>query len=156
MLSFPIAGSGLRSHSKSSVLPTGALPIWNHHRRKDQECLHWTAGARGEARLALGVQFRMSMTSGTGLTIIFELPRTIVILSLNCWKYGDDGKPLNIYIQLLKDGDIYRRVQCNDVGHKRGSKPKTNRVFGIDQVMTRSLTIAQPESDPNALVESKP
>ena len=95
-----------------------------------------------------GVQFQMPLKSGTEVTNMFGLPRKEVTLSLNCWRYGTDGKPFNINIQLLKDGDIYRRVQCNDLGQKRGAKPKTNSVFGIDQVMTRPLTIAQPEFDP--------
>ena len=95
-----------------------------------------------------GVQFQMPLKSGTEVTNMFGLPRKEVTLSLNCWRYGTDGKPLNIKIKLLKDGSIYRRVQCDDLGQKRGAKPKTNSVFGVDQAMTRPLTIAQPEFDP--------
>ena len=95
-----------------------------------------------------GVQFQMPLKAGTEVTNMFGLPRKEVTLSLNCWRYGTDGKPININIQLLKDGDIYRRVQCNDLGQKRGGKPKTNSVFGMDQVLTRPLTIAQPDFDP--------
>ena len=95
-----------------------------------------------------GVQFQMPMKSGTEVTNMFGLPRKEVTLALNCWRYGGDGKPLNISIQLLKTGDTYRRVNLNALGEKRGGKPQTNSVLGIDQVITRPLTIAQPEYDP--------
>ncbi|KAI4282435.1 MAG: hypothetical protein L6R38_002937 [Xanthoria sp. 2 TBL-2021] len=95
-----------------------------------------------------GVQFQMPMKSGTEVTNLFGVARKEVTLALNCWRYGTDGKPYNISIELLRNGSVYRRVKCDDLGRKKGSKPKTNRVLGFDQVITRPLTITQPELDP--------
>ena len=94
-----------------------------------------------------GVQFQMPMVAGTEVTNIFGVARNEVTLALNCWTNGTDGKRYNINVQLLKTGNVYKRVQCNELGKKKGSKPKTNSRFGIDQVLTRPLTITQPEFD---------
>lgn len=88
------------------------------------------------------------MKSGTEVTNFFGVARKEVTLALNCWRYGTDGKPYNISIELLRDGSVYRRVKCYDLGQKKGSKPKTNSVLGFDQVITRPLTISQPEFNP--------
>ena len=95
----------------------------------------------------MGVQFHMPFRGGTEVMNVFGLPKTEVTLPLNCWRYGVNGGPLTINIELVKDGNVYRRVQCKDLGQKRGAKPKTNTVIGFDQGLTTSLTIAQPEFD---------
>ncbi|KAL8934367.1 MAG: hypothetical protein Q9216_005947 [Gyalolechia sp. 2 TL-2023] len=92
-----------------------------------------------------GVQFQMPMKSGTELTNFFGLPRKDVTLPLNCWRTADDGKLYNVNIQLSKDGAVYKRIGCDDLVQKKGSKPKTNSVMGVDQVITRPLTIGQPD-----------
>ncbi|KAL8689838.1 MAG: hypothetical protein Q9218_004583 [Villophora microphyllina] len=101
-----------------------------------------------------GVHFQMPVVPGTEVTNFFGVARSDVTLALNCWKQDTGGKPYNITIQLSKTGSAfssgttYKRVQCNDLGMKKWSKPKTNSVLGVDQVMTRPLTITQPEFDP--------
>ena len=95
-----------------------------------------------------GMQFQMPLKSGTEATNFFGLPRSEVTFTLNCWRYDASGKPLTIQLQLVKNGAAYNRVQCNDLGQKKGAKPSTNSVMGIDQALTRTLTIAQPKFDP--------
>ncbi|KAL8752250.1 MAG: hypothetical protein Q9184_005794 [Pyrenodesmia sp. 2 TL-2023] len=93
-----------------------------------------------------GVQFQMPLKSGTEVTNFFGLPRTEVTLGLNCWRYESNGKPYNIGIELLKKGSMYRRVKLDNL--KKSAKPKGNKALGVDQVLTRPLTINQPEFDP--------
>lgn len=93
-----------------------------------------------------GVQFQMSVVPGSEVTNFFGVPRTKVTFGLNCWRYGPNGKPYNIGIRLLKDGSGYRRVKLDDL--EKASKPKTNKALGTDQLITRPLTISQPEFNP--------
>ena len=95
-----------------------------------------------------GVQFQMPM-AGFEVANIFGLPRKNFTLALNCWRYDkSDGKPCNIGIKLEKNKSGYRRVMLGDNDLKKSSKPKSNRSMGVDQVITRPLTISQPEFDP--------
>ena len=91
-----------------------------------------------------GVQFQMSMKSGGETTNMFGLPRKEITLALNCWRRESDGKPTTIVVELVKSGDTYKRMKCNILGQKKGAKPGNNKVLGIDQVLTRPLTISQP------------
>ena len=91
-----------------------------------------------------GVQFQVPQKSGTDVTNWLGLPRKEIKFALNCWKYKKDGKPSTIIIHLLKDGDVYKGVQCHDLDPKKDAKPSNNRVLGIEQVITRSLTVKQP------------
>ena len=101
-----------------------------------------------------GVQFLMPQKSGTEATNWLGLPRKEVSLALNCWRIVN-GQPLTIVIHLLKRGDVYDRVQCHKLDPKKNAKPSTNSVLGIDQVIRRPLTIAQPELDPLDLVKPR-
>ncbi|KAL8646102.1 MAG: hypothetical protein Q9210_006320 [Variospora velana] len=92
-----------------------------------------------------GIQFEMPMKSGTEVTNFFGLARKEVTLSLNCWRHHDDGKSWNVNLKLRRNGNVYSRVQCDDVVEKRGSRPSNNSVMGFDQVITRPLTIEQPD-----------
>lgn len=65
-----------------------------------------------------GVQLQMPMKSGTEVTNFFGVAREVT-LALNCWRYGTDGKPYTISIELLRDGSVYRRVKCYDLGQKK-------------------------------------
>ncbi|KAL8959902.1 MAG: hypothetical protein Q9193_003308 [Seirophora villosa] len=91
------------------------------------------------------IKFEMPVKAGTEVTNFFGLARKEVTLPLNCWRYDDNGKPDNINLKLKKDGNVYWRIQCDDVVKKRGSKPSNNSVMGTDQVLTRSMTVGQPE-----------
>ncbi|KAL9017667.1 MAG: hypothetical protein Q9185_005001 [Variospora sp. 1 TL-2023] len=91
------------------------------------------------------IQFAMPMKSGTEVTNFFGRARKEVTLPLNCWRQHDDGKSWNVNVKLRKNGHVYSRIDCDDVVEKRGSKPSTNSVMGVDQVVTRPLTVAQPD-----------
>ena len=95
-----------------------------------------------------GMQFQMPLKAGTEATNLLGLPRSEITLTLNCWRYDASGKLLTIQLQLVKNGAVYNRVKCDDLGQKKGAKPSTNSVMGLDQVLTRPLTIAQPPFDP--------
>lgn len=91
-----------------------------------------------------GVQFHMPMKAGTEATNFFGLMKKEITLALNCWKPGPDGKPLTVRIRLLKRNDGYKRVQLEGLDLKKGAKPSTNNLLGVDQLLTRPLVITQP------------
>ena len=89
-----------------------------------------------------GVQFQMSFKSGTEATNMFGVPRKEIDLPLNCWK---NDATVMLRLVKTKNGNGYERDRCDDpLTLKKGAKPSTNSVFGIDQVLTRPLTITQP------------
>ncbi|KAI4121737.1 MAG: hypothetical protein LQ338_006193 [Usnochroma carphineum] len=106
--------------------------------------LHVARLAGGYRMTQQGVVFEMPFASE--VTNFLGLARTKVTLGLNCWRYGPNGKPYNIGIRLLGYGSGYRRVKLEDDLEKT-SKPKTKKSLGTDQVLTRPLTISQPEFD---------
>ena len=91
-----------------------------------------------------GIQFQMTVNAGSETTNLFGLPRSEVSLALNCWRYDQTGTTMTVVVELQKRGDVYRRVQCSKMSLKKNAKPGNNRVFGIDQILTRPLTIEQP------------
>jgi len=90
-----------------------------------------------------GVQFMVPQKSGTDVTNWLGLPRTEIKFALNCWSYKG-RKQETVIIRLLKSGNAYKRVRCHDLDTKPGKKPSSNRVFGIEQVVTRPLMVVQP------------
>ena len=90
-----------------------------------------------------GVQFQMPLKSGTEATNMFGLIRKEITLALNCWKLAGDGTPETVRLKLVKRQDGYRRVELDRLDLKKGAKPSTDSVLGIDQAITRPLTITQ-------------
>ena len=70
------------------------------------------------------------------------LPRKEVKFALYCLGIKN-GRPHTVLI-LIKHGDGYKRVRCHEIDGRPGVKPSSNRVFGIEQVVTRSLIVKQP------------
>ena len=91
-----------------------------------------------------GVQLEMPIKAGTEMTNMLGLPRKKVYLSLNCWRIDDRGLPLTIQVHLLKSEQGYQRIRCSELGEKEGARPSSNNRLGINQVLTRSLTVIQP------------
>lgn len=93
-----------------------------------------------------GVHFVMPWTPTSEVISIFGWTRRHVTLGLNCCRFGDNGKPYNVGIKLLWDRGAYRRVKLDDL--KKASKPKSNKLMGLEEPGTKTLTISQPEFDP--------
>ena len=98
-----------------------------------------------------GVQFLVAQKSGTEATNWLGLPRKEVNLALNCCRHVNE-KTLNVVIHLLKQNDGYIRVRCGDLDSTKNARPSTNIVLGVDQVVRRELTVAQPKFDPSDLI----
>lgn len=94
-----------------------------------------------------GVQFDMGVAANTEASNFFGQPRSNINLPLNCWRVGPDGKVYTIVIDLVQANHTYVREKCNVLGHKKNAKPSTNRVMGVDQMLTRALTVTQPDLD---------
>ncbi|KAL9118640.1 MAG: hypothetical protein Q9187_004815 [Circinaria calcarea] len=95
-----------------------------------------------------GVQFMVAQKSGTEATNFFGLPRKEVNLALNCCRHVN-GQTLYVVIHLLKANNGYVRVQCGSLDPTRNARPSTNSVLGIDQLLRRELTVAQPPFNPS-------
>jgi len=91
-----------------------------------------------------GVQFRMSPKSGTEATNWFGVQRGNIRLPLNCWEEDTEKA---IVLQLARKNNLYTRERVTSLSPTIGAKPSTNNVFGIDQVITRPLTITQETYD---------
>lgn len=91
-----------------------------------------------------GVQIQMSFKSGSEMTNWAGLARKNIQLALNCWREDGSSNPPTILLDLTQDSGVYRRVRCDKLSEKKGAKPGHNRVLGIDQVLTRPLTVQQP------------
>ena len=104
--------------------------------------------AGGYSMTQQGVQFHMPVKPGTEAVNLMGLQRSEIALTLNCWRYDDGGKLVTIQLQLVKNGAVYSRAKCDKLEGKKGAKIGTNKAMGVDQVLTRPLTVAQPVFDP--------
>ena len=131
---------GLLAPSPDCFATSGGLFI-----SEDKVILRLSGGCRWTPQ---GVQFQMPIKAGTEATNMFGLPRKEIDLALNCWRKDEEGKTVTIRLKLRKKGSVYVRVECGKLDEKKGAKPSTNSAFGIDQALTRPLTVAQPAFDP--------
>ena len=97
-----------------------------------------------------GVQFSVPQKSGTEATNWLGLPRSEVNLALNCCRHVN-GKPLRVVIHLSRSNGTYFRIQCHDLSPTKRAKPSTNSVI-FDQLVRRSLVVAQPNFSPADIV----
>ena len=93
-----------------------------------------------------GIHFELPHTPTSEAISLFGWARRHITLGLNCCRLGDNGKPYNIGIELLRDRGGYKRVKLDDL--KKTSKPRSNKLLGLQEPGTIPLTISQPEFDP--------
>lgn len=112
--------------------------------RANLRAYSWAQGA---------IQLQMPQKSGTEATNWAGLPRSNFTLSLNCWRDVPGGKPFIKTIELRKGaGGVYGRVQCgHELGETKDGKPASNAVWGVDQIVTRAVVVAQPDFNLSAL-----
>ncbi|KAL8963788.1 MAG: hypothetical protein Q9183_004957 [Haloplaca sp. 2 TL-2023] len=96
-----------------------------------------------------GVTFLMPMSPFSEARNIWGMARKKVMMPLNCWRFGRDGKPYGIVLELVRmgSGTEYRRVQCDVLRTKKGARPADNKFGGLDQVLTVPMTVQQPAFD---------
>lgn len=95
-----------------------------------------------------GVQFKVPQKSGTDVTNWFGLPRKEIKFALNCLVDNKTERKPTVVIHLKsRDGINYERVRCDTLDPTLGARPSSNRVFKIDQVITRPLTVGQTPFD---------
>ena len=97
-----------------------------------------------------GVTFQMPIATNTELKNFWGVVRRKTTMSLNCWRYDDDGVVCAVVLELVKMGKefIFKRVKCDVLRKEKGAKPANNRSGGADQILTVPMTIPQPEFDP--------